>query len=588
MKKERFNLNFRLISWFLGVALIPSVIIGVLGYWMANNALQIKVEDTARYTSEELESKLAYFFKGELQEAEALASDNIYYAQQTEQLALIQSHLKNILKEHNNFTEVFLMDATGKIIASTDLKNIGLDKSTDVYFTVPKQTAAAAIKDVYFSETTDQINYVISAPLIENQEFFGVVALRKTLADFNLAAAYTGGLNTKETYVINSAGYFITPGKFAGEDPVLKKKNNTEQVKSCLAGEESVGEYVNYNGEKVVGSYSSNHLNEILGKNWCVVSEVNSHEAYNATTQLGNITIIIIISAVLLICLVGLFASRSIGEYVRRPLRKAIEQLVAAVTQISASTQQTSASSQQNSSIAQQVSSGSTQQTKQVEDISKAVSQLSAAISQMSAAAQEASTDAVNSSQKAQTTGMNSEKITEMVETISKISEQTNMLALNAAIEAARAGEAGRGFAVVADEVRKLAEDSGKSAGEIRGVIKEVSQSITDTVNSIQTVSAKVQEVAATAQQQSAAISQIAKSLDAVAAVVEQNSSGAQQLSASVQQQSAANQQVAAAAQQLQALSNDLQALAGGLQKIQVALDENKKSLANSKLGKKK
>jgi methyl-accepting chemotaxis protein len=66
------------------------------------------------------------------------------------------------------------------------------------------------------------------------------------------------------------------------------------------------------------------------------------------------------------------------------------------------------------------------------------------------------------------------ENVSSFVSVITGIADQTNLLALNAAIEAARAGEIGRGFAVVAEEVRKLAEESGKAARNVNGIITEL------------------------------------------------------------------------------------------------------------------
>lgn len=59
---------------------------------------------------------------------------------------------------------------------------------------------------------------------------------------------------------------------------------------------------------------------------------------------------------------------------------------------------------------------------------------------------------------------------------ITGIASQTNLLSLNASIEAARAGEQGRGFAVVAGEIQTLAEQSTKSAQEIRDIISNLVQ----------------------------------------------------------------------------------------------------------------
>lgn len=67
-----------------------------------------------------------------------------------------------------------------------------------------------------------------------------------------------------------------------------------------------------------------------------------------------------------------------------------------------------------------------------------------------------------------------SRSIGTIVGVINEIAEQTNLLSLNASIEAARAGEAGRGFAVVATEISKLADQSLRSADQIKKIIEEI------------------------------------------------------------------------------------------------------------------
>jgi methyl-accepting chemotaxis protein len=144
-----------------------------------------------------------------------------------------------------------------------------------------------------------------------------------------------------------------------------------------------------------------------------------------------------------------------------------------------------------------------------------------------------------------------SKKIADIITVIDEIAFQTNLLALNAAVEAARAGEHGRGFAVVAAEVRNLAQRSATAAKEIKGLINESIQRVTEgseyvnqsgatldgIMTSVKRVTDIIAEITAASQEQASGIEQVNKAVMSMdettqqnAALVEETTSAAQSM----------------------------------------------------------
>jgi methyl-accepting chemotaxis protein len=141
-------------------------------------------------------------------------------------------------------------------------------------------------------------------------------------------------------------------------------------------------------------------------------------------------------------------------------------------------------------------------------------------------------------------------KISEASSVIASIAEQTNLLSLNASIEAARAGELGKGFAVVASEIKKLAGQSAQSTDYIDGIVRELQETVSKAVASIQ----KVNEIS---REQSESVGNTKKKYEAIDAAMGEANGAMQQLNESEELMTKAKNDILDMLQTLSAIAEE-------------------------------
>ncbi len=156
------------------------------------------------------------------------------------------------------------------------------------------------------------------------------------------------------------------------------------------------------------------------------------------------------------------------------------------------------------------------------EEITSSVHEIGRQVQESNRIAASAVEQAGNADQNIARLSQSAARIDNVVKLITAVAEQTNLLALNATIEAARAGEAGRGFAVVASEVKNLANQTAKATDEITVQIADMQAATSETVASINEISATIK-----------LISEVAT---AIAAAVEEQGAATQEIARNVQQ----------------------------------------------------
>ncbi len=242
--------------------------------------------------------------------------------------AKIDKRLARTIESDKDIHQTFIVDKNGIIVASSDIVELGVDKSKDDYFINGRNSVY--FKSIYYSEVIKGPAYAVSAPVLDDDgTFLGVSVLRFSADDFYALVGSENGLgDTEENFIINKDYFFITPSRFLGDKVILKDKVETQNAKNCFNPKEI--EYIKKNGYKDLAKVVPNiHIIQakdyrgvdvtatyayIPETGWCLITKVDTAQLLDYRLSLALIILLISLVALAFLIFVTGLLSRGITK----------------------------------------------------------------------------------------------------------------------------------------------------------------------------------------------------------------------------------------------------------------------------------
>ena len=303
-KGPKFSIRSEILIVMLVLALIPLISAILIASTQIQTALKSQTQSSLSGTLQLGSDAVTSWLGERKQDLETLAGvDRIRTMVSIQAKGIIDKDFELMKVYHT----IFLVDLAGNsIYVSNDGDALSLGDRD--YFKEVIATQKTVISEPLISKSTGKISIVVASPVISNGKMVGVIGgSMESDQILNLIQSVKSG-ETGEMYLLNDQKQFFTPSRFK-DNVELVETVDTFASQNAEVGKVGVGEYVNYNGDAVVGAYTI-----LDGYNWTMIYEVGTNEVYASLYNLYTLLFVILGVAAVVVVLIGIIVSSSIAK----------------------------------------------------------------------------------------------------------------------------------------------------------------------------------------------------------------------------------------------------------------------------------